>query len=123
MPSVSRVIRSRERSREEIGNFVEVYCYCPLEVLIERDVKGMYKKAIAGEIQNFTGISDPYEEPENPEFRIDSSTETLEESVVRVLTYLEEHGYVPPAPTVDDGGYTAEEERLIEERLGALGYL
>jgi len=113
----------RARSRAEIGSFVEVYCYCPLDTLIKRDVKGLYKKAIAGEIANFTGISDPYEEPENPEVRIDSGTETLKESGARVLAYLEEQGYVPPAPAADDSGYTAEEERLIEERLGALGYL
>jgi len=113
----------RDKARDEIGSFVEVYCYCPLEALMERDVKGLYQKALAGEIENFTGVSDPYEEPEHPEIRIDSSTETLEESVARVLAYLEEHGFVPLAPPPDDSGYTAEEERLIEERLGALGYL
>ena len=53
----------RARSREEIGNFIEVYCKAPLEVLIERDVKGLYTKALRGEIENFTGISDPYEDP------------------------------------------------------------
>ncbi len=66
----------RAKVREEVGNFVEVYCYAPLETLIERDVKGLYKKALAGEIKNFTGISDPYEAPENPDVTIDSSTET-----------------------------------------------
>ncbi|MBU0495753.1 MAG: adenylyl-sulfate kinase [Chloroflexi bacterium] len=113
----------RDHARDEIGNFVEVYCYCTLEALMERDVKGLYKKAIAGEIPNFTGISDPYEEPLNPEVRIDSSTETLEESAAKVLAYLEEHGYVPPVPKLDGSTYTVEEEQLIEERLGALGYL
>jgi adenylyl-sulfate kinase len=89
----------RAQSRTDIGKCVEVYCYCPLETLIARDVKGMYQKAIAGEIPNFTGISDPYEEPEHPEVRIDSGQETLEESVAKVLAYLEEHGYlsVPPS--------------------------
>jgi len=60
-----RVIR--DYNRQEIGDFIEVYCKCPLELCIERDVKGLYKKALAGEITNYTGVSDPYEEPLNPE--------------------------------------------------------
>jgi adenylyl-sulfate kinase len=111
----------RAKSREEIGDFVEVYCYAPLDTLIERDVKGLYKKAIAGEIQNFTGISDPYEAPENPEVAIDSGTETIEQSLAKVLDKLEELEYAPPA--VEDGAYTDEEEAEIEARLAALGYL
>jgi len=98
-----------------------VYCYAPLETLVERDVKGLYKKAIAGEIANFTGISDPYEPPENPEVAIDSSAETIEESAVRILHKLEELGYIPPNEA--KGAYTAEEEAQIEARLAALGYL
>jgi adenylylsulfate kinase-like enzyme len=104
-----------------VGNFVEVYYYAPLETLIERDVKGLYKKAIAGEIPNFTGISDPYEAPENPDVEINSGAETLEESLGKILAKLEELGYIPPAE--DDGAYTAEEEAEIEARLAALGYL
>ncbi|MGQ9598936.1 MAG: adenylyl-sulfate kinase [Anaerolineae bacterium] len=111
----------RARSRQEIGNFVEVYCYAPLEMLIERDVKGLYKKAMAGEIPNFTGISDPYEPPENPEVIIDSSQETVEQSLAKVLRKLEELGYLSPVEQED--AYTAEEEALIEARLAALGYL
>ena len=111
----------RANTRQEVGDFVEVYCYAPLETLVDRDVKGLYKKALAGEIQNFTGISDPYEPPENAEVTIDSSTETHEESLAKVLTKLEELGYVPPA--ADDDAYTAEEEAEIEARLEALGYL
>ncbi len=119
-----RVVRAKVR--EEVGNFVEVYCYAPLEALIERDVKGLYKKALAGEIENFTGVSDPYEAPENPDVMIDSSTETIEESLAKILLKLEELGYVPPAkegaPEGDDA-YTADEEAQIEARLTALGYL
>jgi adenylyl-sulfate kinase len=111
----------RANVRQEVGSMVEVYCYAPLETLIERDVKGLYRKALAGEIENFTGISDPYEPPENPEVVVDSSAETVEESASRILRKLEELGYVPPA--VDDHGYTAEEEAEIEARLAALGYL
>jgi adenylyl-sulfate kinase len=112
----------RAETRERVGNFVEVYCHAPLEVLIERDVKGLYKKAIAGEIKNFTGISDPYEPPENPDVTINSSTETLEESLVKILTKLEELGYAPPSAE-GDGAYTADEEAEVEARLAALGYL
>jgi len=84
----------RARSRREIGNFIEVYAKCPLEVCIRRDVKGMYQKAIRGEIKEFTGVSDPYEEPENPEILLETDKETLEESVQKVLRSLEELGYL-----------------------------
>jgi adenylyl-sulfate kinase len=112
----------RANSRQEIGNFVEVYCYATLETLMERDVKGLYKKAIAGEIPNFTGISDPYEAPEHPEVNIDSGTETIEQSLSKVVQKLEELGYVPPVGK-GDAAYTADEEAEIEARLTALGYL
>lgn len=119
----------RAKVREEVGNFVEVYCYAPLETLVERDVKGLYKKALAGEIENFTGVSDPYEAPEHPDVTINSSVETVEESLSKILAKLEELGYAPPAgdPAQDAGlrdeAYTADEEAEIEARLAALGYL
>ncbi|MBL8151984.1 MAG: adenylyl-sulfate kinase [Blastocatellia bacterium] len=84
----------RDEVRKTIGDFVEVFVKCPLEVCIERDVKGLYAKAIAGEIPVFTGVSDPYEEPLNPEVVIDSSVETIEESAKKILTKLEELGYI-----------------------------
>ncbi len=87
----------RAKSREEIGEFIEVYVDCPLEVCAERDVKGLYAKAFAGEIQNFTGVSDPYEPPENPEIVCRTAEETVEESTAVVLSYLEERGYIPAA--------------------------
>src|SRR5690606_4475858 len=65
----------RDEVRLRIGSFVEVYVHCPIEVLAERDVKGLYKKAIAGESASFTGVSDPYEPPANPEVTVDSSRE------------------------------------------------
>lgn len=86
----------RDFLRQDIGTFVEVYVKCPLETLVARDVKGLYKKAIAGEIANFTGVSDPYEEPLNPEVLVDTSLETVEESVAKIMARLEELGYVPP---------------------------
>jgi len=87
----------RAEIRGMIGNFVEVYVKCALEKCIERDVKGMYKKAIAGEIKNFTGISDPFEEPENPELVIESDRESVDESLKKVMDKLEELGYLKPS--------------------------
>lgn len=73
-------------------DFVEIYCNCPLEVCEERDVKGLYRKARTGEIKHFTGISSPYEEPENPELSIDTNGKTVEACAEEVLTYLVKHG-------------------------------
>jgi len=82
----------RDKARAETTNFIEVYTRCPVEVCMGRDVKGMYQKALAGEIKEFTGVSDPYEEPLKPELVLDTDKETLEESTARVLEYLEETG-------------------------------
>lgn len=114
----------RENTRHEVGNFVEVYCYASLDTLVERDVKGLYKKALAGEIPNFTGVSDPYEEPLAPEVKIDSGTETIDQSLAKIIARLEELGYVPVVlPDEDMIPYTPEEEAAVEARLTALGYL
>ena len=87
----------RDEVRAEIGNFVEVYAKCPLDVLQERDVKGLYAKALRGEIANFTGVSDPYEEPLNPEVVLETDRETAEESLAKVVAKLEALGYLAPA--------------------------
>jgi adenylylsulfate kinase len=87
----------RAEIRKMIGNFVEVYVKCSVEKCIERDVKGMYKKAIAGEIKNFTGVSDPFEEPEKPELVVETDKESQEESLKKILAKLEELGYLRPA--------------------------
>jgi len=84
----------REEVRARIPNFVEVFVECPIEVLAERDVKGLYKRALAGEIPNFTGVSDPYEAPVNPEVTVNSSTESPEESAERIWATLERLGLV-----------------------------
>jgi len=84
----------REEARQEIGDFIEVYVKCPLEVCMARDVKGMYQKAIKGEIKEFTGISDPYEEPLQPELILETDRESLEESARKVLAYLQQAGYL-----------------------------
>jgi adenylyl-sulfate kinase len=88
--AISPYRAGRDYLRLRIPNFVEIYMYCPLEVLVERDVKGLYKRALAGEIPNFTGISDPYESPLQPEITIDSSKETPEESVAAILRVLQD---------------------------------
>jgi adenylylsulfate kinase len=85
---------ARAKARETIGDFVEVFVKCSLDELVRRDVKGLYKKALSGEIKNFTGVSDPYEEPVNPEIVVDTEHETLDESIEKILTHLASHGYV-----------------------------
>jgi adenylyl-sulfate kinase len=86
---------ARAEVRARIPNFVEVYMDCPLEVLIERDAKGLYRKAIAGEISHFTGISDPYEPPSSPELTIHSGHESPSTGVDRLWARLESLGLVP----------------------------
>lgn len=113
----------RDVVRRDIGSFVEVYCRCPLDVLVERDAKGLYKKALAGEIENFTGVSDPYEEPLDPEVTVDTDQESIEESVAKIIGRLEELGYIPEVRDEDQRGYSEEEERVVEDKLRALGYL
>ena len=87
----------RDEARAMIGDFVEVYASCPIDVLAERDVKGLYKKALAGEIANFTGVSDPYEEPLNAEVVVRTDRETVDESLAKVLAALEARGYIRAA--------------------------
>jgi adenylyl-sulfate kinase len=84
----------REEIRARIPNFVEVFVDCPLDVVASRDVKGLYKKALAGEIPQFTGVSDPYEPPLNPEAHVDSSIETPQQSADRIWATLENLGLV-----------------------------
>ena len=111
----------REHMRSEIDTFIEVYVRCPVEVCIERDVKGMYKKALAGEIQNFTGVSDPYEVPVNPEIVVDTDKETVEESVAKVLEKLEELGRIPGMS--ESVPYADEDEEKTRKQLEYKGYL
>lgn len=84
----------RDEVRSWIDHFVEVHVDCPIEVLAERDVKGLYKKALAGELANFTGVSDPYEPPLQPEVTVDSSRETPLESADKIWATLEHLGLV-----------------------------
>ena len=84
----------RDEVRASTPNFVEVFAHCPIETLVERDVKGLYRKAIAGEIANFTGVSDPYEAPLNPEVVCDTSRESLQQSLAKVIHALERLGHL-----------------------------
>jgi adenylyl-sulfate kinase len=110
----------RDEVRSKIENFVEVFVDTPLELCIQRDVKGMYKKAIAGEMKNFTGISDPYEAPLNPEIVIQTQKESEQESAARILGSLERMGLIEPA---HEPAYTSDEAEKIRERLEKLGYI
>ncbi len=96
-----RSIRDELRSRME--NFVEIYVECPLEVLVQRDVKGLYKKALQGEIAHFTGVSDPYEPPLHPEIVVNSSTESPEESISRIWAALSGMGLIEFARQCSSG--------------------
>jgi adenylylsulfate kinase (apsK) len=86
--------RQMVRERFAKGEFIEIYVKCPLEVCEMRDPKGLYKKARRGEIQNFTGISAPYEEPLQPEIVVETDKQTLEQSVAQVIQYLKERHYL-----------------------------
>jgi adenylylsulfate kinase len=87
--------RDKARELQTDGSFIEVYCRCGLSTCEERDPKGLYKKARAGEIPEFTGISAPYEEPLDPEVVVDTDKETVDESARKVVTFLEERGIIP----------------------------
>lgn len=94
--AISPYRQIRDDARQEIGRFVEVFVRCPVEKCVERDVKGLYKKALKGEIPNFTGISDPYEDPFHPEIIVDSHLETHDQSLGKIIRGLEDLGYIPP---------------------------
>ena len=105
--AISAAISPYREVRDEVrrlveadgATFVEVFVKCPIEVLAERDVKGLYKKALAGELKGFTGVSDPYEEPLAPEVVIESNRETVEFSVTKILGELERRQLLPEEET------------------------
>lgn len=114
--AISPYREAREWARKEIGNFVEVYVCCPLQVCRERDVKGLYRLVDEGKLKGFTGVDDPYEEPEQPDLLIETDKESIEESVARIFVKLEELGYLSPEEVYEDAG-------PLKEQLTALGYL
>ena len=116
--AISPYAAVRDEVRKDVeangATFVEVFVKASLETLVGRDVKGLYKKAIAGEIANFTGVSDPYEAPEHPEVLVSSDTETVVESAEKIIDYLEENGLIEPA---------YELAKDVEKSFAALGDL
>jgi adenylyl-sulfate kinase len=101
---ISPYKQARDQVRAEVGDFVEVYVHATVEEIAEhRDPKGLYKKALAGEITGFTGVDDPYEAPESPELRLDTLVESPEESLQNVLTKLAELGYIENADVMIEG--------------------
>ncbi len=108
--AISPYRQPRDDVRRDItddgARFLEIFIHCPLNVLIERDVKGLYKKALAGEVKNFTGISDPYEEPLRPEIIIDSSTESIDQSVERILARVIEAGEISPQSALVESAHS-----------------
>src|ERR1044072_5874156 len=118
--AISPYREARDEVRSRIGSFIEIYVKCPLEVLSERDVKGLYKKALAGEIKHFTGVDDPYEEPLSPEIVVYTNMEKPEDSARRIIAKLESLNLIEE---IERPGYSEEEELEIQQRLEALGYL
>ena len=113
----------RDEQRAQIGRFVEVYCQCDIPTLTARDAKGLYKKALAGEIKGFTGVDDPYEAPLSPEVVVDTAKEPKEESLLRILTKLEQLGLVSAHHVADvsaRGAAAAEAPALIAPHGGEL---
>lgn len=96
--AISPYAEARAQARAQIGDFLEVYVRCPIEELTRRDVKGLYARALAGALANFTGVSDPYEEPDHPDVLVETDKETVEESVAKILAALRERGYIASAP-------------------------
>lgn len=97
---ISPYREARDKVRAEATNFIEVFVDVPLDVCAERDVKGLYAKALRGEITGFTGVNDPYEAPLNPEITLYTATETVDESVSNILAYLQERALIPQVETV-----------------------
>ena len=115
--AISPYRATRDQVRADIGSFVEVFVKCPLEICIERDTKGLYKKALAGEIAQFTGVSDVYEHPLNPEIVVETANETPSESALKIMARLEELGYLVSEEFVQsNGAYNEEEEGCTHER-------
>ncbi len=92
--AISPYRETRDLVRSQHQRFVEIFVHCPLEVCIQRDVKGLYRKALAGQIPQFTGVSDPYEEPLNPEVVVNTHLESPAESAAKILNWLTQHHYI-----------------------------
>lgn len=122
--AVSSFREGRKKAREiveEDGDFYEIFVDCPIETCKERDPKELYRKAEKGEIHNFTGVNHPYEEPENPDVRIDTDKNSVEECVEKVMDFLEKEGVTEEKDIYT--GMSEKDEAKIRKRLEDLGYL
>jgi adenylylsulfate kinase len=120
----------RDRARAWCRRFVEVYVECPLEVCQQRDPKGLYARAARGEVKDLAGVHLPYEPPVHPEVHLRTHQMSVEECVQAVMDKLQELGYLsgeaaspPPSQPAQSGPYDEAEQRQVEERLKALGYI
>lgn len=118
--AISPYAATRDENRAQFPRFVEVYASCSIPALTERDAKGLYKKALAGEIKNFTGIDDPYEAPDKPEVVVHTDKESKEESLAKILSKLEELGYVGRRAGVQVAAAEGEKAKLIAPHGGEL---
>jgi len=120
--AISPYRQTRQQNRRLLENYIEVFCDCPLTVLEKRDPKGLYKRARSGEIGSFTGISDPYEPPQDPEIIVRSGPETTGESFGKVLSYLEDNRHVPCKADCILNDYSKEDEDRVKRHLISLGF-
>ena len=118
--AVSPYREVRDRLRADIGDFVEVYCRCPMEELMKRGAAELFEKAQRGEIAHVAGVNAPYEEPLKPEVLLNTDQLTIEQSVAKTIATLEVLGRIEQ---VEAACYTPEEEEMIRRRLHDLGYL
>lgn len=110
----------RERIRAELDNFIEIYCRCPMEVLMERGAGELFEKARRGELKHVAGVDAPYEEPMKPEVLLNTDQLSVEESALRAIATLEVLGRITK---VETACYTPAEEAMIRQRLENLGYM
>ncbi|MGD8388890.1 MAG: adenylyl-sulfate kinase [Desulfobacteraceae bacterium] len=120
--AISPYEATRALNRKLLPDYIEVFCECPLEVLEQRDPKGLYRKAKAGEIANFTGISDPYEAPQSPEICLRTSVDSEDACFQELVSYLENNGYIPREDECEICEYSADEELQARQHLVALGF-
>lgn len=110
----------RAENRKLIGRYVEVFCKCSIDALKARDPKGLYEKALRGEIKGFTGVDDPYEAPEDAEVVCETDKETVKESIDKIVKTLEILDHIPK---IENDDYSPDEEQKIRSRLKDLGYI
>ena len=120
--AISPYEATRSLNRKLLPHYIEVFCDCPLEVLEKRDPKGLYRKAMAGEIANFTGISDPYEPPQSPEIALRTGVDSEDACFQRLVSYLEDNDYIPREDACEICEYSADEELQARQHLVALGF-